>query len=442
MIGTVIRGRYRLDAVVGTGAFATVYRAHDERLEADVALKVLAENHSLSPDVRERFINEARRLRQVASPHVVGVHDLGETDRSQPFIVMDLADRGDLSRRVAAHRASGRPVVPDDLLAIASTLAGALAAMHAHRVVHRDLTPRNLLLASTPTAAPAPDRTSGGIVGTDERLLVGDLGLSKDLALASGITAAVGTPGFSPPEQRIGAGIDERTDVYAASALLVWLVTGQVPADDGTWPSAAFGHWPPGIVSALSRGLSRAPGDRHATAAEWEAEVRAALAPAELAATVPAPARPGPGDGAGDPPAPSDRRRWGRRGLVAVIALAALLAGSAGGRVLATGDDAASRSSTEDIGSGRLRAEASEGDLAVSVEGPETLTVGEEASFTADVGDAESWVWVGPDGRISPDAPSLDVTPASEGQLGVTLVASDDTGRTVRVVLRVRARDG
>jgi hypothetical protein len=127
---------------------------------------------------------------------------------------------------------------------------------------------------------------------------------------------------------------------------------------------------------------------------------------------------------------------------VAVIALAALLAGSAGGRVLATGDDAASRSSTEDIGSGRLRAEASEGDLAVSVEGPETLTVGEEASFTADVGDAESWVWVGPDGRISPDAPSLDVTPASEGQLGVTLVASDDTGRTVRVVLRVRARDG
>lgn len=440
MIGTVIRGRYRLHAVVGAGAFATVYRAHDERLEADVALKVLAENHSLSPDVRERFINEARRLRQVASPHVVGVHDLGETDRSQPFIVMELADRGDLSRRVAAHRAGGRQVVPDDLLAVASTLAGALVAMHAHRVVHRDLTPRNLLLASTPSASPASDRTSRGIVGADERLLVGDLGLSKDLALASGITAAVGTPGFSPPEQRIGAGIDERTDVYAASALLVWLVTGQVPADDGTWPSAAFGHWPPGIVLALSRGLSGTPGDRHATAAEWEAEVHAALAPAELAATLPAPARPGPVAGAEDPSPTSDRRRWVRVGLVAMIALIAMLAGGAGGRLLVTDDETGSGSMTEDIGSGRVRAEASEGDLTVSVEGPEILTVGEQASFTADVGDAESWVWVGPDGRISPDAPSLDVTPGSEGQLAITLVASDGTGRTVRAVLRVRAR--
>ncbi|HXH58874.1 serine/threonine-protein kinase [Iamia sp.] len=441
MIGTVIRGRYRLDAVVGTGAFATVYRAHDERLEADVALKVLAENHSLSTDVRERFINEARRLRQVASPHVVGIHDLGETDRYQPFIVMDLADRGDLARRVADHRANSRQVVPEDLLAVASTLAGALAAMHAHRVVHRDLTPRNLLLASTPSVSPTPDRTSRGIVGSDERLLVGDLGLSKDLALASGITAAVGTPGFSPPEQRIGAGIDERTDVYAASALLVWLVTGQVPADDGTWPSAAFGGWPQGIVSTLSRGLSRAPGDRHATAAEWEAEVRAALAPAELSPTLPAPALPGPVAGTEHPSSSPGQRRRARRGLVVVVALIAVLAGGAGGRLLATDDDDGSGSRTEEIGSGRVRAEASEGDLTVSVEGPETLTVGEPSSFTADVGDAESWVWVGPDGRISPDAPSLDVTPGSEGQLAITLVASDGTGRTVRAVLRVRAGD-
>lgn len=69
MIGTTIDGRYRIEAVVGAGAFATVCRAVDERLDTPVAVKVLAENHSLDGDVRERFIAEARRLRRVASPH-------------------------------------------------------------------------------------------------------------------------------------------------------------------------------------------------------------------------------------------------------------------------------------------------------------------------------------------------------------------------------------
>ena len=444
MIGTTVRGRYRLDAVVGTGAFATVYRAHDERLEADVAVKVLAENHSLDPEMRERFINEARRLRQVDSPAVVAVHDLGETERSQPFIVMELADRGDLARRVAAHREAGGAVVPDDLLAVASTVAGALTALHARRVVHRDVTPRNLLLRSVPGSPPLRVPGPGRLIGSDERLVVGDLGLSKDLALASGITAAVGTPGFSPPEQRIGSGVEERTDVYAASALLVWLVTGRPPDDEGRWPGAAFGGWPAAVAVALERGLSRTPAERHATAAEWHAELRAALAPTELPTTVPvAPAAAADPNHAPARPRPRSRRvpPWAVAAMAVVMVIVVVVGAVAGAFAIADRDDGASGTRTRDVGSGQIEAEASEGELTVVIRGPEVLTVDEAATFTVEEGSAESWAWIGPDGRISPDAPSLEVVPESEGRLEVTLVATDEVGGTVRVVLPARARE-
>jgi hypothetical protein len=77
-------GRYRVDGVVGSGGFATVYRAYDERFDAIVAVKVLAENHCLDPDVRERFLKEGRVLRRVGSPHLVTAHDLGENAGASP----------------------------------------------------------------------------------------------------------------------------------------------------------------------------------------------------------------------------------------------------------------------------------------------------------------------------------------------------------------------
>lgn len=104
-------GRYRVDGVVGSGGFATVYRAYDERFDATVAVKVLAENHCLDPDVRERFLKEGRVLRRVGSPHLVTAHDLGENDRGQPYLVLDFADRGTLAERVRACRADADPTV-------------------------------------------------------------------------------------------------------------------------------------------------------------------------------------------------------------------------------------------------------------------------------------------------------------------------------------------
>src|SRR5699024_7732345 len=141
-------GHYRLAEVVGVGSFATAYLAHDQRLDATVVVKVLAENHSLNPELRERIIAEGRSLRRVGGPHVVTVHDIDQTPRQQPYLVLEHADRGTLRDRVTALRDRGWRANAEDVLALARPLAAAVDAVHRARLVHRDLSPGNLLLTS------------------------------------------------------------------------------------------------------------------------------------------------------------------------------------------------------------------------------------------------------------------------------------------------------
>ena len=206
-------GHYRLQDVVGVGSFATAYRAFDQRLEATVVVKVLAENHSLNPQIRERFIAEGRSLRRVGGPHLVTVHDIGQTPRQQPYLVLEHADRGTLRERVEMLWSQGWLATEQDVLAVARPLAAAVASVHRAQLVHRDLSPGNLLLASTagtdveagvdPRADGAPGTigSPSAAIRADERLLVADLGMCKDLARSSGLTVAAGTDGFRPPEQ-------------------------------------------------------------------------------------------------------------------------------------------------------------------------------------------------------------------------------------------------
>ena len=143
-------GRYRLQEVIGVGSFATVHRAVDERLDATVVVKILAENHSLNPEVRERFIAEGRALRKVRSSHVVTAHDLGESDRQQPYLVLEYADRGTLAQRVDGLRGAGWTATTEDVAAVVDHLGAALRAVHAAHLVHRDLSPANVLVATDP----------------------------------------------------------------------------------------------------------------------------------------------------------------------------------------------------------------------------------------------------------------------------------------------------
>ncbi len=183
-------GRYPITGVIGTGAFSAVYRAIDERLGSEVAIKLLGDHHSLDPDIRERFIAEARLLRRVSSPHVVRLYELDETERHQPYLVLELVPGGNLSthRRLMVGR--GLTVTRADVSIVAAAVTDALTALHAERIVHRDLSPSNLLLRrGCDWSATSAD----GVIAPDEQLVLADLGLSKDLAASSGLTAAAGT---------------------------------------------------------------------------------------------------------------------------------------------------------------------------------------------------------------------------------------------------------
>ncbi|MDN6758315.1 MAG: serine/threonine protein kinase, partial [Yaniella sp.] len=255
----MIAGRYQLGEVLGVGSFATVYRATDDLLEDTVVVKMLAENHSLNPEIRERFIAEGRSLRRVASEHVVTVHDIGEAERQQPFLVLELADRGTLAGRVRTLRAQGWRPSAIDMLSMARPLAQALEAIHAAQLVHRDLSPGNLLLA-TESAADG-DGPGAQLVAADERLLLSDLGMCKDLAINSGLTVSGGTAGFRPPEQSQPGMVDTRADIWAASALVSWIAEGTNLPND-------FHH-------VLQRGMETDPDRRHQTIVEWLAEIEA-----------------------------------------------------------------------------------------------------------------------------------------------------------------------
>lgn len=203
-------GRYRLDAVHGSGAFATVWRGFDTELEIPVAVKILAENWSHHADVRQRFLEEARLLRRIASDRVVRVYDVGTHD-DQPYFVMDFVAGGTL-----AELADGS-LPPAQALQLAEQSARAVGVLHAAGVVHRDIKPSNLLI---------DDRTDEA-----SRVLVADLGSAKRLAEASGITVTTGTPSYMAPEQALGRPIDERCDVYALGVVTYVLLTGALPFD-------------------------------------------------------------------------------------------------------------------------------------------------------------------------------------------------------------------
>jgi len=409
-------GRYPVIGLLGTGAFSAVYRAVDERLGTDVAIKLLGDHHSLDPEIRERFIAEARLLRRVNSPHVVRLYDLDETDRHQPFHVLEFVAGGNLWTQRKLMTSRGRSVTPSNVVAVVAAVTDALTALHDERIVHRDLTPSNLLLRRGSDSVPAGD----GLLADGEQLVLADLGLSKDLSAASGLTAAGGTDGFAAPEQRETGTVDERTDVYAASALVTWLLLGHPPRDSDASEIGALG-WPDSLAGALAAGLAQNPARRPASILEWRDAALGALAP-------PAPA-PRPVEGA-ILAAPRSRRWLLTAGATAVV----------GGGVgygtasMVGGDDEGDGAATTvtDIGNGRVRIERSSSGTTAAMEGPAQLVVGVTATINARVSDGAPWAWIG-QGKLVPNAPILAITPTKRGVLAIALVAASPNGEAVVV---------
>ena len=391
-------------------------RARDERLDADVAVKLLAENHSLTPDVRERFVTEGQLLRRARSPHVVAVHDVGETESGQPFLVLELVTGGDLASRRKSH--GTRPVTGPDVAAVAVAVAAALTALHEVGVVHRDVTPGNLLIASP--AASGTATSSTGLLGPGESVLLADLGLSKDLAAASGLTVGAGTAGFSPPEQRAGGWVDQRADIWSASALVVWLLLGRAPDDGHGWVAEVRRlGWPDAVIRVLRRGLSTDPRRRHPTALAWSDELTDAIALSHprgpRAVAAPTAARP-------------RSRTWLLAGMAVALASLLAVAGWWAGRA---GPGASA--STRALDDGRVEVSAVQDGLQATIIGPARTVSGTAARFDARVQGGDTWFWIAPDGLRHDGVTTIEVRTRSAGLAEITLIGLDDDGRRVVV---------
>jgi len=275
-------GRYRLGRVLGRGGFAVVIKAWDEGLDSAVAIKILERRFSDDPDVRRRFVNEARVLRRVDASNVVSVHDVGELDDSRPFFVMQFADGGVLDDRIPTE-----PGIVDEpsIRAIVASLHLGLAALHAVDVIHRDVKPGNLLITG---AAPGVGETTTsrrhGLLAPGERILVGDLGLAKVNDEAStGPTILGGSLHFRAPEQaRLGAEVTPATDVFAATAVLWNLLTGEPPPPPDEVDRALGGvhrAWREFFVT----GLASDARSRFRTMDAWAASASASISSSDAA---------------------------------------------------------------------------------------------------------------------------------------------------------------
>lgn len=252
-------GRYQVRKRIGVGGFASVYAAYDPELESEVAIKVLAENHSANTVVRQRFVAEARVARRLGNERLIGVFDLGETDDGRPFVVMELAPRGTLRQRVVR---TGRPS-REDLIRLVTELGACMTAIHDKGVVHRDIKPSNLLFRTDGDRDLLPLR----LIDDDERLVLADFGLARDISGgASGMTVGGGTEGYMAPEQAVPDGKpDVRADIFSATVVVAEFTTGRHP-DRLDLASADIST---DMLAVLTQSLSIDREQRPPTADDW-----------------------------------------------------------------------------------------------------------------------------------------------------------------------------
>ncbi|MFG1832791.1 protein kinase domain-containing protein [Micromonospora chersina] len=275
--GSVLDGRYRLLDPLGSGGMSVVWRAHDEVLGRDVAVKLLSPDLAADPQLLHRIRAEARAAARLRHPNIVEVYDYGEAADGDgppvPYVVMEVVEG-----RSLAQLLSGGPLPWRVAVLICAQVAAALAAAHRRGIVHRDVKPANVMVA-----------------GTGVKLV--DFGISATSGDPDGLSEGLlGTPAYLAPERLELGAVRPATDVYALGLLLYRALAGRLPwrASTTTQMLAAHRYREPAALPDLAgvpaeigdlcrRCLAKDPGDRPpATAAAAALGAVAGLPPATL----------------------------------------------------------------------------------------------------------------------------------------------------------------
>lgn len=287
LVGNQI-GRFHILRALGHGGGGIVFLAFDPDLRREVALKIPHLPGLLSPDMRRRFLREARAAARLDHPNLVPVHEVGESG-GVCFIVSAYCHGGNLAQWLAARTT---PVPARQAAELLALLADALQYVHEHGIYHRDIKPGNILL-DTPGLRWTHD------LGFTPRLT--DFGLAKQMDSDSGLSAngrVVGTPSYMAPEQLEGRSdaIGRRADVYGLGAVLYELLTGQPPfkgaTDSETLDQVLFKApvpprrlrptVPPKLEKICLKCLEKMPERRYASAAELANDLQTFLAEESL----------------------------------------------------------------------------------------------------------------------------------------------------------------
>jgi serine/threonine-protein kinase len=311
MIGETL-GHFRLLEMIGAGGMGVVYRAHDERLDRDVAIKVLPPGTLADDATRKRFRLEALTLSRLNHPNIATVHDFNDQEGAD-FLVMELIQGGTLDDRI-----QGAPLPEREVLRLGIQLAQGLAAAHGEGVVHRDLKPGNIRI--TP----------------DDRLKILDFGLATlrqlewnekaDTSDLGDAALVAGSPPYMAPEQLLGELVDLRSDIYGAGAVLYEMVTGRRPFAESHGPRLvdAVLHAPPvpprdlnarlspGLEAIVLKCLDKDPARRYQSARELLVDLERLSVPISPATQ----------------PQPRAQRHHTAWASVSVVAVAAVLIGT------------------------------------------------------------------------------------------------------------------
>ncbi len=300
-LGTELAG-YSLDAILGRGGMSVVYLATQAFPSRKVALKVLAPELASDPDFRERFVRESNAAASLDHPNVVPIYAAGESDG-----VLYLATRYVEGEDLGVMLAREGSLAPARAGSILEQVASALDAAHSRGILHRDVKPGNVLVASGPEVA--------------EHAYLTDFGLAKLVEAESALTRTgqfMGTLNYAAPEQIVGTNVDRRADVYSLGCVAYHCLTGDYPFARDSEAAVVYAHLsqdppraserrpelPAGLDGVIAKAMAKDPEERHPTAGEFVGALQAAL-------SVPA--------GAGSTPPPRPESHGGRAATTVFI---------------------------------------------------------------------------------------------------------------------------